>query len=206
MELNLKPPQAQAEVFEVAKNSNFLETCKRRYKLTYPDLVALGFLGCGAVYAAATEPFICCLFLLAIGVFFACEKIMQFLPLLEKRSGLKVRLWQGLLIVVVTIALLSAVELPSHALFLKGLEEFITTTVASSAGDVDPSVVALIFNAIRAIFLILAAVVALYAYNQSQQGNDWRPIAGTVGMGFGIIFAIDVITFAFVGDGSGTGG
>jgi hypothetical protein len=54
-----------------------------------------------------------------------------------------------------------------------------------------------IFNAIRAIFLILVAVAALFAYNQAQQGNDWRPIATQVGMAFGIVISIDVITRLF---------
>ena len=195
--------ESEAEVL-VGRRSNFLSSIKRRYKLNNPDLIALGFLGWGAIYSAITEPFISCLFLLGIAVFFAGQKIMEFVPALSKCSGFKVRLWQGGLVVLVAIALLSAVELPSQALFLSGLEKYITTTVAASAGDLDASVVSLVFNSIRAIFLILASVAALYAYNQAQQGNDWRPIASTVGMGFGIVFVIDVITFAFIGNGTAT--
>lgn len=193
----------QTDVLRV-RQTNLISAIKRRYKLTNPDLIALGFLGWGAIYSAITEPFISCLFLLGIGVFFAGQKIMEFVPALEKCSGFKLRLWQGGLVLLVAIALLSAIELPSRALFLSGLEGYITTTITGSAGDIDAGTVALVFNAVRAIFLILAAVATLYAYNQAQQGNDWRPIASTVGMGFGIVFAIDVITFAFIGDGGGT--
>lgn len=52
--------------------------------------------------------------------------------------------------------------------------------------------------------LLLVAAASLFAYNQAQQGNDWRPIVTQVGLAFSIVIAIDVITFIFVGNGTGT--
>lgn len=199
MQLRIKTSEGdRTEV--VRKSSNFLEDFKRKHKLTTADLVVLGVLLWGIVYSAIVEPFITCLFLLAVLVFYCLNQIFQLIPPLEKWSGIKIHLWHGVLVTVAAIALLSAVELPSQALFLSGLEQYITDTVEATGNtDIEEGVIEAIFAAIRAIFLILAGVAGLYAYNMSQQGNDWRPIAGTVGMAFGIIFAIDVITFAFVG-------
>ncbi|NJL40475.1 MAG: hypothetical protein HC899_29840, partial [Leptolyngbyaceae cyanobacterium SM1_4_3] len=70
----------------------------------------------------------------------------------------------------------------------------------------DANVVGLIFNLIRGVFLLLVAAAALFAYNQAQQGNDWRPIVTQVGLAFAIVIAIDVVTFIFVGNGTGTAG
>ena len=84
------------------------------------------------------------------------------------------------------------------------------TNLASEAGAagggtaVDASTIALIFNAIRGVFLLLVAAAALFAYNQAQQGNDWRPIVTQIALAFGIVIAIDVVTFLFVGNGTGT--
>jgi hypothetical protein len=67
-------------------------------------------------------------------------------------------------------------------------------------------VIDLIFNLIRGAFLLLVAAASLFAYNQAQQGNDWRPIVTQVGLAFAIVIAIDVVTFLFVGDGTGATG
>ncbi|MGF1676601.1 MAG: hypothetical protein ACFCUV_23425, partial [Rivularia sp. (in: cyanobacteria)] len=72
--------------------------------------------------------------------------------------------------------------------------------------SIDPEAITLVFNAIRGVFLLLVGVAALFAYNQAQQGNDWRPIATQAGLAIGIILTIDVITFLFIGDGTGTTG
>jgi hypothetical protein len=70
----------------------------------------------------------------------------------------------------------------------------------------DANVVGLTFNLIRGAFLLLVASASLFAYNQAQQGNDWRPIVTQVGLAFAIVIAIDVITFIFIGNGTTTGG
>ncbi|MEQ9671088.1 MAG: hypothetical protein RLO19_22390 [Coleofasciculus sp. G2-EDA-02] len=50
----------------------------------------------------------------------------------------------------------------------------------------------------------LVAAAALFAYNQAQQGNDWRPIVTQIALAFGIVIALDVVTFLFIGNGTGT--
>jgi hypothetical protein len=105
-------------------------------------------------------------------------------------------------IITTLLILFSIFQLPAHAVFLENLEEFVVTLAEGAGTGVTADSIELIFNLIRAIFLVLVAVAALFAYNQAQQGNDWRPIASQAAMAFGIIVALDVITFLFIGGGA----
>ncbi|MDX2245049.1 MAG: hypothetical protein NW224_30600, partial [Leptolyngbyaceae cyanobacterium bins.302] len=99
------------------------------------------------------------------------------------------------------IALTLNTVTPAHAIFLSGMEEFVTELATQSAGGgegISEESIGLVFNVIRAIFLLLVAAAALFAYNQAQQGNDWRPIATQVGLAFGVVLGLDVITAIFV--------
>ena len=76
-------------------------------------------------------------------------------------------------------------KLPAQAIFLSGLEQFLADIAEQSStggtSSIDPEAITLVFNAIRGVFLLLVGVAALFAYNQAQQGNDWRPIATQAG-------------------------
>jgi hypothetical protein len=72
--------------------------------------------------------------------------------------------------------------------------------VTDSDSGVDAGTVETVFNMIRAVFLLLVAAAGLFAYNQAQQGNDWRPIATQVALAFGIVIGLDIITLIFTGD------
>lgn len=104
------------------------------------------------------------------------------------------------------VCVLSIMNQPANAIFLSGLETFLKTIATDSGGSVSEEAIELVFNAIRGVFLLLVGVATLFAYNQAQQGNDWRPIATQAGLAVGIILVIDVITFLFVGSGTGTPG
>ena len=202
MQLNFEPNYARKLVgLRNRKRPKLLEQIKRQWQLTNADLILLISLAASLVYAAWVEPFLTCLVLLAGSFFYSVNKLFQLIPGLEKWVGIKVRLWHLGVGLVATIALLSTCAGPAQALFLSGLEEYVTG-IAEVNGDIDPEAISLVFQAIRAIFLILVAVAALYAYNMAQQGNDWRPIAGQVAMAFGMIATIDVITFLFIGGAS----
>jgi hypothetical protein len=124
----------------------------------------------------------------------------QQLQVLNRFTKLKLRPWYILVPFAAIAFTLSNLE-PAHAIFLSGLQEFIGQIAAQSAGGgagIPENTIALVFNVIRAIFLLLVAIAALFAYNQAQQGNDWRPIAGQVALAFGVVLGLDVITALFV--------
>ena len=139
---------------------------------------------------------------IAIGVAFTVLVMFleQQLQVLNRFTKLKLRPWY-ILVPFAAIAFTLSNLQPAHAIFLSGLEEFIAEIAAQSAAGgegVPDDTIALVFNVIRAIFLLLVAVAALFAYNQAQQGNDWRPIAGQVALAFGVVLGLDVITALFV--------
>jgi hypothetical protein len=138
---------------------------------------------------------------------FALNWIGSRLPYFNKQWRTKIRPWH-LLVPIGAIALTLNTATPAHAIFLSGMEEFVTELATQSAGGgegISEESIGLVFNVIRAIFLLLVAAAALFAYNQAQQGNDWRPIATQVGLAFGVVLGLDVITAIFVPQG-GAGG
>jgi len=132
-------------------------------------------------------------------------QIIKAVPILEHSIGCKIRFWH-IVTAIITVTWLFNLAEPAHAVFLSRLENFITgiATTASSIGEdgeaaISADVITLIFNLIRGVFLLAVAAASLFAYNQAQQGNDWRPIVSQVGLAFGIVIAIDVVTFLFTG-------
>lgn len=156
------------------------------------------------LYLTFTDPLFLTIFGCATLVFLSLWHFLRVIPLIEKALGIKIRflhLTTGILTITILLALINP---PAHALFLSGLEEFFQELVqgaqASGSGQtISSDVVDLIFNLIRGSFLLLVAAASLFAYNQAQQGNDWRPIITQVGLAFAVVIAIDVVTFMFVG-------
>ena len=140
-------------------------------------------------------------------MFLSLWHLTRAIPIVERYIGCKIRFWHIATAIITSTALCSVLDSPANALFLSGLEEFMQELAegASSAGGeaIDAEVIELIFNLIRGAFLLLVAAASLFAYNQAQQGNDWRPIVTQVALAFAIVIAIDVITFLFVGNGGG---
>lgn len=181
-----------------------------RFKLTKNDVKISIALGSGLVYLAVKEPLVITV-ILSVGLLFYClNRLIAFIPYLNHFIGKRISFWHVVGVITATTSTLSVFVMPAQAIFLSGLEQFLTniaqqsSTGGAGGAGIDPQAIALVFNAIRAVFLLLVGVAALFAYNQAQQGNDWRPIATQAGLAIGIILVIDVITFLFVGNGTGT--
>jgi hypothetical protein len=199
---------SDSNVYRSNSNALVATAVWRRFRWN-ADYTALCLLGLGLTYLAFREPLLVTV-ILSAGLFFYClGKIISTVPILQRIVGVKIRFWHIASIIVAIAATLSIFELPAQAVFLSGLEQFLTQIVQQSStggaggGAVSPEAIKLVFNAIRAIFLLLVGVAALFSYNQAQQGNDWRPIATQAGLAIGIVLTIDVITFLFIGNGTG---
>ena len=168
------------------------------------------FLGFGLIYLTVKEPLLISIILSISLLFYCLSRIIQLIPWLNKIVNTKIHFWHIAGLIIALTATLTVFELPAQAIFLSGLEEFLAGIAEESstggASTISPEAITLVFNAIRGVFLLLVGVAALFAYNQAQQGNDWRPIATQAGLAIGIILTIDVITFLFIGDGTGTAG
>lgn len=181
-------------------------TARRRPKLTFSDYLTFTIIGISSLWFLWRSPITFAVFG-AFGIgFWSLWKISEFFPFIQKMTGFKIQYKHVVAATLTSTLLLSCFETPSYAIFLEGLEEYIGETLTTSNSGIPEDAVTLVFNAIRIIFLLLVASAALFAFNQAQQGNDWRPIAGQIGMAIGIVLVVDVITFIFIGDGGGAGG
>ncbi|MBW4604343.1 MAG: hypothetical protein KME29_33440 [Calothrix sp. FI2-JRJ7] len=175
------------------------------------DIGVTAALGLVVFYLAIKEPLLITVILLLGFLFYCLQKVITLTPFLNRLVGRKVRFWQVAGVIMGCAVTVSIYEMPAQAIFLSGLEQFLTdiaqqsSTGGAGGGAIDPQAIKLVFNAIRGVFLLLVGVAALFAYNQAQQGNDWRPIATQAGLAIGIILVIDVITFLFIGNGTGGG-
>ncbi|WP_127083091.1 hypothetical protein [Dulcicalothrix desertica] len=174
------------------------------------DIGVTAALGLTIFYLAIKEPLLITVILLLGLLFYCLQKVVVFTPFLNRLVGRKIRFWQVAGVIMGCAVTLSIYEMPAQAIFLSGLEQFLTdiaqqSSTGGAGGAIDPQAIKLVFNAIRGVFLLLVGVAALFAYNQAQQGNDWRPIATQAGLAIGIILIIDVITFLFIGNGTGGG-
>jgi len=179
----------------------------RKLKITSTDLIFIALLATIGVYFLVKEPLLISVLSAASITFFGLWQITKAVPVLEKLVGRKIRFWHVATAIIAVAAFLSTFETPAQAIFLSGLEKFMTDIAQKAGGNggtaISADTIKLIFNAIRGVFLLLVAAAALFAYNQAQQGNDWRPIVTQIGLAFGIVIAIDVVTQLFIGDGTG---
>ena len=154
-------------------------------RLIKKDLLLKLIIFIGSIYLTVVNPFVITIVLLIIGLNFLL--------------GNKLKFRQIVLIITTILMFFNFFDAPAHALFLENLENFIIKIATDSNSTVSSASITLLFNLIRAMFLILMVVAGLLSYNQAQQGNDWRPIATQAALALGVLMAIDVITQLFVG-------
>jgi hypothetical protein len=185
----------------------------RSFSSTRTDLWLIGLYVIVITYLLIKDPSLMMILgCVSIG-FLSPWHVIKRMPILDRHLGAKLRFRHIVTLIITTIAVLHVLIAPADAIFLSGLEQFFinlaqqTAQAGGATNTLDANVVGLIFNLIRGVFLLLVAAAALFAYNQAQQGNDWRPIVTQVGLSFAIVIAIDVVTFIFIGNGTGaTGG
>ena len=194
----------------------FLRTSDSRFpklvsgKVTRSNWMLIAVCLFVGTYLLLREPLLLALFGCASAVFLGLWHVFRAIPIVERLIGKKIKFWHITTAIITATMLFAVFEMPAQAIFLSGLEAFFVDLASQAQGagsgeTVSADVIALIFNLIRGVFLLLVAAAALFAYNQSQQGNDWRPIVTQVGLAFAIVLAIDIITFLFIGDGAGGG-
>ena len=88
---------------------------------------------------------------------------------------------------------------PANAIFLSGLQTKVTTLLTSSSSGITAESIGLIFDFFRVVFILFVVAAAIFAFVQSQQGNDPRPIIGVIVMALGTIMGVDVLTFLIAG-------
>ena len=169
-------------------------------KIRPSDLPYAAGLAVGVVYLSINEAFF--VFVLAslalvFGAMYYCAKVM---PILEETIGHHISIWHvGVLVLGLTMVL--GMLQPANALFLQDLENRVTDVIAGTGSGLPAESVALIFDFLRVTFVLFVVAAGIFAFVQAQQGNDPRPIIGTIVIAFGTIMGVDVLTVLIAGAG-----
>ncbi len=167
-------------------------------KIRPSDLPYATGLAAGVVYLSINDTFF--VFVLAslalvFGTMYYCAKVM---PVLEKTIGHRISIWHvGVLVLGLTMVV-GMLE-PANALFLQDLENRVTDVIGGTSSGLPAESVALIFDFLRVTFVLFVVAAGIFAFVQAQQGNDPRPIIGTIVIAFGTIMGIDVLTVLIAG-------
>ena len=149
---------------------------------TSEDFLFKGMLILGGIYLLSVSP-------MAFGI---GAIAIVFTHMTRRRIKIKT-----LALMVATGMMTLYMSQPAHAVILTDMEAFMVDLAADAGTSITADQVGLIFTLMRAVFLILIVIAALFAYNQAQQGNDWRPIATQAGMAIGVLISLDAITNLF---------
>ncbi len=173
--------------------------CLMKYlKIRPSDLPCAAGLVTGVVYLSINDAFF--VFVLAslalvFGAIYYCAKVM---PVLEKTIGHRISIWHvGVLVLGLTMVV-GMLE-PANALFLQDLENRVSDVIGGTSSGLPAESIALIFDFLRVTFVLFVVAAGIFAFVQAQQGNDPRPIIGTIVIAFGTIMGIDVLTVLIAG-------
>ncbi|MDJ0903204.1 MAG: hypothetical protein QNJ55_30840 [Xenococcus sp. MO_188.B8] len=177
---------------------NPVNSLMKYLKIRPSDLPCAAGLVTGVVYLSINDAFF--VFVLAslalvFGAIYYCAKVM---PVLEKTIGHRISIWHvGVLVLGLTMVV-GMLE-PANALFLQDLENRVSDVIGGTSSGLPADSVALIFDFLRVAFVLFVVAAGIFAFVQAQQGNDPRPIIGTIVIAFGTIMGIDVLTVLIAG-------
>ena len=194
MQTRLDLPPAPSKI----ATKNPVNSLMKYLKIHPSDLPCAAGLVTGVVYLSINDAFF--VFVLAslalvFGAMYYCAKIM---PVLEKTIGHRISIWHAGVLVLGLTMVVGMLE-PANALFLQDLENRVTDVIAGTSSGLPADSVALIFDFLRVAFVLFVVAAGIFAFVQAQQGNDPRPIIGTIVIAFGTIMGIDVLTVLIAG-------
>ncbi|WP_013320639.1 hypothetical protein [Gloeothece verrucosa] len=128
----------------------------------------LGLIGFGILNGAAGNRV-----LVIVGVVSGSVAFVQ--PYLEgKRANRKIKRAFLLILGTLVFALLNLIARPAQAQFFQNAEEFFNTTFTSSGAAIP-----LVFNTLRALYIVYLAVAFIGVFNSVRQDEDWVAAART---------------------------
>ncbi len=195
--LDLPPAPKQSKIATQKPVSSLMKYLKIRPS----DLPYAAGVTAGVVYLAINDAFFVFVLASLALVFGAMYYCAQVIPFVEKIIGHRISIWHvGVLVLGLTMVV-GMLE-PANALFLQDLENRVTDVIGGTSSALPAESVALIFDFLRVAFLLFVVAAGIFAFIQAQQGNDPRPIIGTIVIAFGTIMGIDVLTVLIAGTGA----
>jgi hypothetical protein len=192
-------PKLNIQIERNSKSKQWFNSLTKSFKIRKKDLPFALVAIAALIYFTIHDP----LFVSVLGcssiVLMSLWHIVRAIPIVEKFIGTRISFWHICVLILTSTMLLSQFESPAHAVFLAGLEDSVTTLLSDSGITIAANAVKATFNLIRIIFLLLVAAAGVFAFNQAQQGNDWRPVIGQIAIAFAVVIAIDLMTYIITG-------
>lgn len=195
--LDLPPAPKQSKIATQKPVNSLMKYLKIRPS----DLPYATGVTAGVVYLAINDAFfvfVLASFALVFGAMYYCAKVI---PFIEKTIGHRISIWH-LGVLVLGLTMVVGMLEPANALFLQDLENRVTDVIGGTSSALPAESVALIFDFLRVAFVLFVVAAGIFAFVQAQQGNDPRPIIGTIVIAFGTIMGIDVLTILIAGAGT----
>jgi hypothetical protein len=175
-------------------------TQKNAGLISKADMPYIAAILLGGIYLGTTQPLMMAVFAVTGAVALLCAQVYKAAPFLHRQFNLRLRFSHVAAVMMVVVLLFGGLmDSPAHALFLEGFEKGITKLISESGSTIAAGTITSVFTLIRILFLFVVVAAGIYAYNQAQQGNDWRPIITQVSIAIAVIIALDVLTKLFLG-------
>ncbi|MGI2901924.1 hypothetical protein [Tolypothrix sp. VBCCA 56010] len=194
----------------------FLKTLTRSASKISPKLT--GTLESWRFRLIESVPFLiaCAVFLSVISlkspILLFCLLVGSLITIIIQQIGHQVHLPRRSLILLQILAVAIVLSLfwldyfavPAQAQFFKRAEDFFRGTLTKDAGTNDgtQAAVSLIFNVLRAIYLLYIAVSLIGVINAVRKDEDWQTIARTPLLVVVAVTIADVLTGFIIGDTS----
>ena len=111
----------------------------------------------------------------------------------------KFQLWHFLAIALGICLCFTGFETPSHAIIFQALEDAMTDVLTATGDAVSEDVIAGMFTFFRVIIVLAFITGIILVVSQGFQGNDFRPLLNAMGIGVGIVIAIEVLSNLAIG-------
>ncbi|MDJ0570875.1 MAG: hypothetical protein QNJ53_17770 [Pleurocapsa sp. MO_192.B19] len=163
------------------------------------DYIAIGICIFGSVYFVLGEPRVLAVLAFSSFTTLASLTLLNFLghKLLQKK--IKWAKWHFLALALGITLCFTGLEQSSHALVFEALEEAMTDVLTATGDSIDESIITGLFTFFRVVLVLAFIGGMIFAITQGLQGSDWRPIVNAMGIGVGVILAIEVLTNLVVG-------
>ena len=189
-----------AFIKKINKNQQILPDWQHHLAEHAPFLIACGIL---VFLVSLQNPTLLLFVLLGSFVTVIGEQIRQQFPL-SKQWVMPLQIL--VVAFVLAIFLIDHTAAPASAQFFGKAEEFFKTTLTEGTeGANTETAVSLVFNVLRALYLLYIAVALIGVVNAVRKDEDWQTVARTPLLVVVAVTIADVLTGFIIGDG-GSGG
>jgi hypothetical protein len=177
--------------------STTLANCKNNVGIT--DFISINICIFGFTYFCYGEPRVMTVMACSCIISYICLNIINFFGEQLLKLNFKIKRWHFIATALGVALSFTVLEAPSQALLFESLEEAMGDVVTASGDAVSEEIITGLFMFFRVVVILAFVGAAILGVTQALQGSEWRPIANMMGIGVGLVLAIEVVTNMIIG-------